>query len=102
MAKERAIVSRLSALEELSGMEVLCSDKTGTLTLNNLTLDESEVEPWGEHTKEKVLEIASLSAKWSNQVRFITLCCQWWGGDVFEKQEADCLQLMFVKDARER
>ena len=32
---------RLSALEELSGMEVLCSDKTGTLTLNRLTLDKA-------------------------------------------------------------
>ena len=29
-----AFISRLSALEELSGMEVLCSDKTDTLTLN--------------------------------------------------------------------
>ena len=34
----------LSALEELSGMEVLCSDKTGTLTLNKLTLDKEDVE----------------------------------------------------------
>ena len=44
MARERAIVTRLSALEELSGMEVLCSDKTGTLTLNRLTLDKEDVE----------------------------------------------------------
>ena len=48
MAKEKAIVSRLSALEELSGMEVLCSDKTGTLTLNRLTLDKAGAHrPWG-------------------------------------------------------
>lgn len=39
---------RLSALEELSGMEVLCSDKTGTLTLNRLTLDKEDVEVGGE------------------------------------------------------
>eukprot|EP00501_MAST-03F_sp_TOSAG23-6_P000793 GSMAST32.ASY1.ANO1.823.1 assembled CDS len=40
LAKEKAIVARLSAIEELAGMEILCSDKTGTLTINKLTLDD--------------------------------------------------------------
>ena len=35
--KQKAIVSRLSAIEELAGVDVLCSDKTGTLTMNQLT-----------------------------------------------------------------
>jgi H+-transporting ATPase len=38
LARRRAIVSRLPAIEELAGMDVLCSDKTGTLTKNTLTL----------------------------------------------------------------
>jgi H+-transporting ATPase len=38
LSKQKAIVSRLSAIEELAGVDVLCSDKTGTLTLNQLTL----------------------------------------------------------------
>jgi uncharacterized protein YqhQ len=36
LAKEKAIVARLSAVEELAGMDTLCSDKTGTLTMNKM------------------------------------------------------------------
>ena len=42
LASKEAIVTRLAAIEELAGMDILCSDKTGTLTENKMTL----AEPW--------------------------------------------------------
>ena len=40
LARKKAIVTHLAAMEDLAGIDVLCSDKTGTLTQNKLTLGE--------------------------------------------------------------
>ncbi|CAE6452779.1 unnamed protein product, partial [Rhizoctonia solani] len=39
LAKHKAIVTRITTIEELAGVTILCSDKTGTLTTNKLTID---------------------------------------------------------------
>lgn len=64
LAKRNAIVSRLTAIEELAAMDVLCSDKTGTLTLNQLTVDEP-VSFTGA-TKEQMVFDAALCSNWEN------------------------------------
>ena len=40
MARNKVIVSRMTAIEDLAGTDILCSDKTGTLTKNELTMGE--------------------------------------------------------------
>lgn len=44
MFMQGAITKRMTAIEEMAGMDVLCSDKTGTLTLNKLTVDKNMIE----------------------------------------------------------
>ncbi|MCG6886424.1 MAG: plasma-membrane proton-efflux P-type ATPase [Proteobacteria bacterium] len=43
LSKMKAIVSKLQSIEEMAGVDILCSDKTGTLTRNQLTLGDPEV-----------------------------------------------------------
>jgi H+-transporting ATPase len=65
LAKRRAIVSRLASIEEMAGMDVLCSDKTGTITQNSLTL--GDPFPIGDTPVDEVLLDAALASRAENK-----------------------------------
>ncbi len=61
LAKKEAIVSRLAAIEEMAGVDVLCSDKTGTITQNAITV--AEVVPFEGFTEKDVLLFGTLASR---------------------------------------
>ncbi len=61
LSRMKAIVSRLASIEELAGIDVLCSDKTGTLTQNKLKL--GEPAPAGETAPAQVVLMAALTCE---------------------------------------
>ncbi len=64
LAKKEAIVSRLAAIEEMAGVDILCSDKTGTITQNAITV--AEVVPFEGFTKKDVLLYGTLASREEN------------------------------------
>jgi H+-transporting ATPase len=65
LSLQKAIVSRLNAIEELAGVDVLCSDKTGTLTMNKLTV-QSAIS-YGAFKSDDVLLFAALATQKSSE-----------------------------------
>lgn len=61
LSKKQAVVTRLSSIEELAGVDILCSDKTGTLTENKLTL--SDPFCLGGIAADKVILYAALASR---------------------------------------
>merc|ERR1711959_292803 len=69
LTKHGAIVTRLAAIEDMAGMAILCSDKTGTLTLNEMHIQEhTPVYSPGE-TQYSLLRLAAMAAKWHEPAR---------------------------------
>ncbi|KAK4415008.1 ATPase 8, plasma membrane-type [Sesamum alatum] len=63
-----AITKRMTAIEEMAGMDVLCSDKTGTLTLNKLTVDKNLIEVFPKNAdKDTVVLLAARASRIENQ-----------------------------------
>ncbi|KAK9683930.1 hypothetical protein RND81_10G175500 [Saponaria officinalis] len=68
LSQQGAITKRMTAIEEMAGMDVLCSDKTGTLTLNKLTVDRTLIEVFTKGVeKEHVMLLAARASRTENQ-----------------------------------
>jgi H+-transporting ATPase len=65
LSKKGAIVTRLDAVDDAATMDVLCADKTGTITMNRLTL--ADVLPIGLHRKDEVVLYGALASQEANQ-----------------------------------
>ncbi|PNX53755.1 MAG: plasma-membrane proton-efflux P-type ATPase [Thermoplasmata archaeon M9B2D] len=65
LAKKEAIVSKLTSIEEMAGVDVLCSDKTGTITKNELTFAESV--SFNDFSEKDVLFMSVLASREEDQ-----------------------------------
>ncbi|MEM3832145.1 MAG: plasma-membrane proton-efflux P-type ATPase [Thermoprotei archaeon] len=61
LAKEGALVTRLDSVEDAASIDVVCLDKTGTITQNKLSV--AEVIPFFKYTREDVISIAALASE---------------------------------------
>merc|ERR1719456_731012 len=69
LTKHGAIVTRLAAIEDMAGMAILCSDKTGTLTLNEMHIQEYTPVYSPGVTQYSLLRFAAMAAKWEEPAR---------------------------------
>lgn len=65
MSHHAVLVTRLSAIEEAAAMDVLCTDKTGTITQNRLAV--AQICPIGGRSSEEVLRMAALASDTATQ-----------------------------------
>jgi len=94
LARRKAVVSRLSAIEELAGIDVLCSDKTGTLTLNKLEIDDPFVMKG--FTDEDILRNAVLASRREGAEAIDTAIFSTTPEDIIASAEGDYEVLRFV------
>src|SRR5262252_2098559 len=67
MARQKVIVKHLAAIEDFGSMDILCSDKTGTLTTGEMDLDQC-LDPLG-HPTERPLQLAALNSLYETGIR---------------------------------
>lgn len=66
MSRFGAIVSRLAAIDDLAGLNMLCSDKTGTLTKNKMTIQDDAPTYEPNLTQMDLLKYAALATRWDS------------------------------------
>ena len=60
LAKSGVLITRLSAIEEAAAMDVLCSDKTGTITKHQMSL--AAARPFDPYQEDELLRFAALAS----------------------------------------
>ncbi len=66
LSEKKAIVTRITAVEELASVTILCSDKTGTLTLNKLTIDKEAIIRYVDMSSNDMIRYAAYASSRQN------------------------------------
>jgi H+-transporting ATPase len=90
LSKLGAIVSRLAAIEDMAGMNMLCSDKTGTLTQNKMVIQ--ELTSFNASYKDaEILRHAAMSTNWKSPPKdaldTLVLRCHLWVAGLLEEAQ---------------
>ncbi len=96
LSKKNVIVSKLASIEELAGMDVLCSDKTGTLTKNKMTISNPYVLDG--YSVEKLIFLAALASREENKDPIEVPIFNWLKKnkpELYEKLK-ECKQIKFL------
>lgn len=67
LSEHKAIVTHVTAIEELAAVTILCSDKTGTLTLNKLEIDKALVKQYSTEEVDQIIHYAAIASRLENQ-----------------------------------
>lgn len=94
LAKKQVIVSRLASIEELAGVDILCCDKTGTLTKNQMTV----AEPFTvkNFNPEDLMFFAALASKEENRDPIEIPIFQWLKNHNLYNKIKNCKQKKFI------
>lgn len=65
LMKKGILITRLSAIEDAAIMNIICADKTGTMTMNKLTI--AEILPVGDHNERDVIRYGALASEPADQ-----------------------------------
>jgi len=69
LSKHGAIVTRLASIEDMAGMNMLCSDKTGTLTMNKMVIQQETPIYFPGESQYSILRYGAMAAKWKEPAR---------------------------------
>jgi P-type E1-E2 ATPase len=66
LSEHKAIVTNITAIEELAAVTILCSDKTGTLTLNKLVIDKETIKKYSDMEIDDIIHCAAIASRTEN------------------------------------